>query len=158
MKPILQYIDIKTTVCDIPQYIITAQSDNEQYGTVSGSGKYAINSVVNLSANPKDGYECVGWYDNDNKLICDSEAYSLRVRDYKILYARFAPSSVIDTITSFSEDFENNANIFGISPNKKKSSLSICTPKVRHFWRCIFLWQRKGKNIENTRQNSNYLL
>ena len=34
----------------------------------------------------------------------------------------------------------------------------ICTPKVRHFWRCIFLWQRKGKNIENTRQNSNYLL
>ena len=115
-------IDIKTTVCDIPQYIITAQSDNEQYGTVSGSGKYAINSVVNLSANPKDGYECVGWYDNDNKLICDSEAYSLRVRDYKILYARFAPSSVIDTITSFSEDFENNANIFGISPNKKKSS------------------------------------
>ena len=34
----------------------------------------------------------------------------------------------------------------------------ICTPKVRHFWRCIFLWQRKDKNIENTRQNSNYLL
>ena len=20
----------------------------------------------------------------------------------------------------------------------------ICTPKVRHFWRCIFLWQKKG--------------
>ena len=36
--------------------------------------------------------------------------------------------------------------------------IMICTPKVRHFWRCIFLWQRKGKNIENTRQNSNYLL
>lgn len=41
----------------------------------------------------------------------------------------------------------------------KSGGLSlICTPKVRHFWRCIFLWQRKGKNIENTRQNSNYLL
>ena len=38
------------------------------------------------------------------------------------------------------------------------TSEMICTPKVRHFWRCIFLWQRKGKNIENTRQNSNYLL
>ena len=37
-------------------------------------------------------------------------------------------------------------------------AIVICTPKVRHFWRCIFLWQRKGKNIENTRQNSNYLL
>lgn len=37
-------------------------------------------------------------------------------------------------------------------------TIMICTPKVRHFWRCIFLWQRKDKNIENTRQNSNYLL
>ena len=41
---------------------------------------------------------------------------------------------------------------------KEKTIFMICTPKVRHFWRCIFLWQRKGKNIENTRQNSNYLL
>ena len=41
---------------------------------------------------------------------------------------------------------------------KKVTTALICTPKVRHFWRCIFLWQRKGKNIENTRQNSNYLL
>ena len=40
----------------------------------------------------------------------------------------------------------------------EKHGKMICTPKVRHFWRCIFLWQRKGKNIENTRQNSNYLL
>jgi len=21
----------------------------------------------------------------------------------------------------------------------------ICTPKVRHFWRCIFLWQKRDK-------------
>ena len=41
---------------------------------------------------------------------------------------------------------------------QKVTTELICTPKVRHFWRCIFLWQRKGKNIENTRQNSNYLL
>ena len=42
--------------------------------------------------------------------------------------------------------------------NKNNLPSMICTPKVRHFWRCIFLWQRKGKNIENTRQNSIYLL
>ena len=46
----------------------------------------------------------------------------------------------------------------GKSDDKKTTVRMICTPKVRHFWRCIFLWQRKGKNIENTRQNSNYLL
>ncbi len=44
------------------------------------------------------------------------------------------------------------------NPKVKAIGEMICTPKVRHFWRCIFLWQRKGKNIENTRQNSNYLL
>lgn len=52
-------------------------------------------------------------------------------------------------------------DVFPIQIKKTKRKivkLLICTPKVRHFWRCIFLWQRKDKNIENTRQNSNYLL
>ena len=49
------------------------------------------------------------------------------------------------------------ANLLG-SDKKVRVTIVICTPKVRHFWRCIFLWQRKDKNIENTRQNSNYLL
>ena len=53
----------------------------------------------------------------------------------------------VEKIKSDSEKFAN-----------KDIAALICTPKVRHFWRCIFLWQRKGKNIENTRQNSNYLL
>ncbi len=30
-----------------------------------------------------------------------------------------------------------------IMENNVKGKM-ICTPKVRHFWRCIFLWQRKG--------------
>ena len=35
----------------------------------------------------------------------------------------------------------------------------ICTPKVRHFWRCIFLlWQKRDKFLKPTRQNSKYLL
>ena len=24
----------------------------------------------------------------------------------------------------------------------------ICTPKVRHFWRCIFLWVKKAVRIK----------
>ena len=52
------------------------------------------------------------------------------------------------------------ASVSSLIPNTEPKRLKrmICTPKVRHFWRCIFLWQRKDKNIENTRQNSNYLL
>ena len=54
----------------------------------------------------------------------------------------------------------DEVSVKDVSPNKEEVTelIVICTPKVRHFWRCIFLWQRKGKNIENTRQNSNYLL
>ena len=52
--------------------------------------------------------------------------------------------------------YMSNENSFTLKNNR--CPFLICTPKVRHFWRCIFLWQRKDKNIENTRQNSNYLL
>ena len=30
----------------------------------------------------------------------------------------------------------------------------ICTPKVRHFWRCIFLWQKKEQYNKSIVQNS----
>ena len=60
--------------------------------------------------------------------------------------------------------YRSNKNVIQLAEMIGKKWLKIivgvviCTPKVRHFWRCIFLWQRKDKNIENTRQNSNYLL
>ncbi len=57
-----------------------------------------------------------------------------------------------------SRDDNLEGDSYSIGNQKKLLTKMICTPKVRHFWRCIFLWQRKGKNIENTRQNSNYLL
>ena len=34
----------------------------------------------------------------------------------------------------------------------------ICTPKVRHFWRCIFLWKKQGEKTGDIRQNSRYAL
>ena len=34
----------------------------------------------------------------------------------------------------------------------------ICTPKVRHIWRCIFLWAKQGEKTKRTRQNSKSML
>ena len=34
----------------------------------------------------------------------------------------------------------------------------ICTPKVRHFWRCIFLWQKRDKNRKSIVRNSKLVL
>ena len=34
----------------------------------------------------------------------------------------------------------------------------ICTPKVRHFWRCIFLWVKQEEKIKFIAQNTNFVL
>ena len=41
---------------------------------------------------------------------------------------------------------------------KTDYSVLICTPKVRHFWRCIFLCQRKDKSKKDIVQNSKQVL
>jgi len=52
-----------------------------------------------------------------------------------------------------------SAVIFKEKISKKEwLSVVICTPKVRHFWRCIFLWQKRDKIKESTRQNSKSVL
>ena len=39
------------------------------------------------------------------------------------------------------------------SENHEKAWLMICTPKVRHIWRCIFLWAKQEEKTKRTRQN-----
>lgn len=41
---------------------------------------------------------------------------------------------------------------------KKIAVLVICTPKVRHIWRCIFLWAKQEEKTKRTRQNSKSML
>lgn len=58
------------------EYTITVQSNNEVWGTVTGSGTYAEGSEVTISAIPAAGFYFVGWNDgiNDNpRLITVTE-------------------------------------------------------------------------------------
>ena len=41
---------------------------------------------------------------------------------------------------------------------RKELRLLICTPKVRHIWRCIFLWAKQEEKTKRTRQNSKSML
>ena len=36
---------------------------------------------------------------------------------------------------------------------KRKHAKLICTPKVRHFWRCIFLWVKEEEKTKIIVQN-----
>lgn len=39
-----------------------------------------------------------------------------------------------------------------------RAAILICTPKVRHIWRCIFLWAKQEEKTKRTRQNSKSML
>ena len=60
-------------------------------------------------------------------------------------------------VLMLNEDFLTE-NLSGESKKKLLLETLICTPKVRHFWRCIFLWVKRDKKAKHTRQNSKYVL
>lgn len=117
----LSVSELKT---DIPRYTVTAgvTEDSKDYGSVSGDGEYDINTTVTLTSLPEQGYECIGWYNAEGARVCDEAEYSFRLREDTNVYAKFAKSSVLESITSFNEDFEKDANIFAVSPNTNQSS------------------------------------
>ena len=48
-----------------PKFMLTLNSNNDAYGSVSGGGEYASGTEVELKATPKSGYEFVKWSDGD---------------------------------------------------------------------------------------------
>ena len=61
----------------------------------------------------------------------------------------------VNEITSYLTSTKNRLNEYNLSSvlykficififdKKSDSRFVICTPKVRHFWRCIFLWKKQ---------------
>ena len=47
-----------------PTYTITVESDNPDWGTVSGGGEYAFNDTATIEATPNIGYEFLMWNDS----------------------------------------------------------------------------------------------
>ena len=49
----------------VKEYTITVGTNNAEWGTVTGSGTYAANSQVQISATPADGCSFVKWDDEN---------------------------------------------------------------------------------------------
>lgn len=49
---------------------------NSDYGTISGEGIYNFDSSVTINACPKKGYNFIGWFDENDKLISDKSSYT----------------------------------------------------------------------------------
>ncbi len=79
----------------------------------------------------------------------------LTSRKYIIVIEDLDRSNDYDAVVNFLKEL---SKYYIVSNDKKTTFKMICTPKVRHFWRCIFLCVKKERKIKVIVQNSKYLL
>lgn len=97
----------------IKTFTVTATSNNDQYGTVSGSGVYEYLSNATLVATPFQNYEFIKW-DND---ITDNP-YTLVVNGNKELVAIFAEKSSLNDVLTNDYKIINQKGYLGVIGNK----------------------------------------
>ena len=88
-------------------YTISALSDNETYGTVSGAGTYKYETSLTLTATPKAGYAFAGWYDGET-LVCETAEFTFTV-DKNITYtAKWSASNATYTVNHYWENIDDD--------------------------------------------------
>ena len=85
----------------IPTFTITAASNNDSYGTVTGGGTYYEGTVVSVRAMPNDGYAFISWNDGTT-----TNPRTETVTQNIILIATFAEITTVNiTAVSANEEF-----------------------------------------------------
>lgn len=85
----------------IPTFTITAASNNDSYGTVTGGGTYYEGTVVSVRAMPNDGYAFISWNDGTT-----TNPRTVTVTQNIILIATFAEITTVNiTAVSANEEF-----------------------------------------------------
>lgn len=72
----------------LPTYVITAEANNADYGTVTGGGTYVVNVTCTVTATPAEGYEFVNWTENGEVVSTEAE-YAFTVTGDRSLVANF---------------------------------------------------------------------
>ena len=58
------------------EYDVTLNVGDTNAGTVSGAGTYKYDGDVRITAQTKNGYVWLGWYDKNNRLVSDKSSYN----------------------------------------------------------------------------------
>lgn len=92
--------DVRVEEVGTPQYTITANANNNAWGTVSGGGTYNAGETCILKATPASGYEFLKWTKNGAE-VSTSSTYSFAVAENASYTAVFGePSVTYYTITT----------------------------------------------------------
>ena len=109
------------------QYTITAESNNTDYGTVSGGGQYYEGSQVRVTATPKSGYRFVEWTDENGTYMFGNATFSFYPEDYSYLGTEYKVIAHFESMTSyysqelatltgpFNDGYDLLANVNGLS-------------------------------------------
>ena len=87
------YIDDFSITQETVQYTITANANNNSWGTVSGGGTYNAGATCTLTATPASGYEFLKWTKNGAE-VSTNPSYSFTVTENASYTAVFGEPSV----------------------------------------------------------------
>lgn len=106
-----------------PDYSITLNTETSG-GTVSGTGIYIKDSLVEVNATPEQGYIFSGWYENNVKILGADSSYSFNATQDRILTAKFVQldfCSIYVLTSQTGEVDETNKYLRGIKAGGKVS-------------------------------------
>ena len=111
----------------IPTFTINVVANNAEMGNVTGSGEYAYNTNVTISASPNEGYSFERWLDNNT-----SATRTINVTQNKTFSAIFAIRTF--RITAQSND-SNKGTVSGGGNYKYNETVTItATPKEGYYF------------------------
>ena len=83
----------------VPTFVISVSVEPENGGSVTGGGEYDKDADVTLTAAANDGYEFIGWYEND-ELISEDTELSFKAEADRDLVALFkVVGEEVETVT-----------------------------------------------------------
>lgn len=91
-------------------------------GTVSGTGIYIKDSLVEVNATPEQGYIFSGWYENNVKILSAGSSYSFNATQDRVLTAKFVQldfCSIYALTSQTGEVDETNKYLRGIKAGGK---------------------------------------
>lgn len=76
--------------------IVTLNQNDSQMGTALGGGEYAYGTNVTITAQNNRGYNFVGWYDQQDKLVSKNQNYTFTM-EFDVTYiAKFKKDQLLD--------------------------------------------------------------
>ena len=83
----------------LPTYVITAEANNADYGTVTGGGTFMDGETCSLTATPNDGFGFVAWTE-DGETVSTDAIYNFTVTSERNLVAVFLPTYEIAIVAN----------------------------------------------------------